>query len=411
VRRLFVPGYYSGFSNNKMSLDIAIVLAHLTGRTLVPYRFRLPRKAPVDAPPHCAVEPMLVPDLFDIPVPCSTEYLLRTWITVSGARQCVWAPVVESVLCFPAPQPIDDTRFQQFGNGRPYVYTLSQEDEDAPDLHIHTQTLGHYSYVFYLDDARRQQVIELMKRVRAKRPYLSVADRIATSIGSFNAIHVRRGDFLRNELTKHKITRTTSVTGEEIVANLASRMHRDDPLVICTDGDSGEEIFHPIRQYFRETIFLHRYFDESASIREMIAQLPRTDESVVALLTQLVASKARVFAGTLFSTFTALIHRLRGFDRQESRFLYCHNDFSSPLVRFEHCEFLPVDDGPFTWNRIRYPVSPSAYAWMREWPESSGSSPPRFEGEVSPPTTLHFPASHASRTEAQCGAGKKSAGC
>ena len=44
MRRLFVPGYYSGFSNNKMSLDIAVVLAHLTGRTLVPYRFRLPRR-------------------------------------------------------------------------------------------------------------------------------------------------------------------------------------------------------------------------------------------------------------------------------------------------------------------------------------------------------------------------------
>ena len=72
-----------------------------------------------------------------------------------------------------------------------------------------------------------------------KRPYLSVADRIAASIGSFNAIHVRRGDFLRNELTKRKITRTTSVSGEEIVANLASRMHRDDPLVICTDGASS----------------------------------------------------------------------------------------------------------------------------------------------------------------------------
>jgi hypothetical protein len=172
-------------------------------------------------------------------------------------------------------------------------------------------------------------------------------------------------------------------------------MHRDDPLVICTDGDSNEEIFSPIRRHFRETIFLDRYLCESASIREMIDQLPRNDESVMALLTQLVASKARVFVGTLFSTFTALIHRLRGFDRQESRFLYCHNDFNSPLVRFERCEFLPVDDGPYTWNRIRYPVSPDAYSWMREWPESSDSASPRFEGEASPPGSLDFQASEA----------------
>ena len=60
MRRLFVPGYYSGFSNNKMSLDIAIVLAYLTGRVLVPYRFRLPRRFPVDLQPDRVLEPMLV---------------------------------------------------------------------------------------------------------------------------------------------------------------------------------------------------------------------------------------------------------------------------------------------------------------------------------------------------------------
>jgi hypothetical protein len=64
-------------------------------------------------------------------------------------------------------------RFQRFRNGRPHVYTLSEEEKDAPDLHIHTQTLGHYSYLFYLDDARRRQIVDLMKRVRPERPYLS----------------------------------------------------------------------------------------------------------------------------------------------------------------------------------------------------------------------------------------------
>ena len=157
MRRLFVPGYYSGFSNNKMSLDIAVVLAHLTGRTLVPYRFRLPRRAPIDAPPDRAVEPIVILDLFDLPVRYSDEYLFKTWLSVPGARQCIWAPLVESVLCFPSTLPTDDARFRQFRNGRPHVYTLGEE-EDAPDLHIHTQTLGHYSHVFYLADAGRRDV-------------------------------------------------------------------------------------------------------------------------------------------------------------------------------------------------------------------------------------------------------------
>lgn len=395
MRRLFVPGYYSGFSNNKMSLDIAIVLAYLTGRVLVPYRFRLPRRFPVDLPPSRVLEPLLVPDLFDIPVPYSDEYLIKTWISVPGALECTWAPVFESVLCFPATLPTDDARFQHFRNGRRYVYTFSEQQDEAPDLHINTQALGHYSYFFYLDEERRRQVVDLMKRLRPKRPYREVADRIAASFGPFNAIHIRRGDFVSNELSRRKITRAASISGQEMVANLASRMRRDDPLVICTDGSSREEIFGPIQKYFRETIFLDRYLRENTSIREMISQLPRDDETVLVLLTQLVASKARVFAGTLFSTFTALIHRLRGFASQESSFLYCYNDFLSPLVHFDRCEFLPVGDGPYSWNRIRYPVSPDAYSWLREWPESSNSAPPPFGGEVSPSGTIDLIANGA----------------
>jgi hypothetical protein len=395
MRRLFMHGYYSGFSNNKMSLDIAIVLAHLTGRVLVPYRFRLPRRFPVDLPPDRVLEPMLVSDLFDIPVPYSDEYLLKTWISVPSALECAWPPVFESVFSFPAALATDDARFRHFRNGRWYAYTFSEQQNEAPDLHIKTEALAHYSYFFYLDEERRREVIDLMKRLRPKRPYLAAADRIAASFGRFNAIHVRRGDFVSNELSKLKITRAASISGQEIVANLATRMRRDDPLVICTDGSSREEIFGPIQQYFRETIFLDRYLTESTSIREIITQLPRNDESVLALLTQLVASKAQVFAGTLFSTFTALIHRLRGFAIQESNFLYCYNDFLSPLVRFERCEFLPVDDGPYTWNRIRYPISPDAYSWMREWPESSDAATPPFGGEELHHGTLDLPARSA----------------
>jgi hypothetical protein len=395
VRRLFVPGYYCGFSNNKMSLDIAVVLAYLTGRVLVPYRFRLPRRLPVDLESDQVLEPMLVPDLFELPVPWSDEYLLKTWISVPGALQCDWESVFNSVLCFPAAPSNDDERFQHFRNGRRHVYTFSQQQDEAPDLHINTYTLGHYSYFFYLDEGRRRQVVDLMNRMRPKQPYLEAADRIAASFGPFNAIHIRRGDFVTNQLSRSKITRAASISGQEIVANLASRMDRDAPLVICTDGSSREEIFGPIQKYFREPIFLDRYLREHASMRELLSHLPRDDESVQALLTQLVASKAQVFAGTLFSTFTALIHRWRAFGCQESRFLYCYSDFISPLVRFDRCEFLPVDDGPYSWNRIRYPVSPDAYSWLREWPEASGSVPPPFCEPPPPPGTLDLLASQA----------------
>ena len=382
MRRLFIPGYYCGFSNMKMSLDIAIVLAHLTDRVLVPYRFRLPRRLPPE--PGRILEPLLVPHLFEIPVPWSDEWVRKTWISAPEALPCQWPSVFESVFCFPGSVPADDGDFRRFRNGRAHVVVLTPQQDEAPDLHVNTHALGHYSYFFYLDDVRRRQVVDLMKRVRPKRPYREVADRIAATLGSFNAIHLRRADFVTNDLAKDKYSRAASISGQEIVANLASRMNRDDPLVICTDGSSREEIFGPIQRYFRETVFLDRYFREDAAIRAMISELPRDDEGALALLTQLVASKAAVFAGTMFSTFTALIHRLRGFDGREPNFLYCYNDFVSPLVRFDRCEFLPVDDGPYSWNRVRYPISPDAYSWMREWPESFGAALPSFADAPSP---------------------------
>jgi len=384
MRRLFVPGYYSGYSNNKMSLDIAVVLAYLTRRVLVPYRFRMPRRYAIE-PQSGVPEPIVVPDLFDIPLQWSDEYLLKTWLSVPGAVECAWRPTYDSVLCVPAALAYEDRAFQKFRNGRAGVYFLDERHEEAADLHINAVTLANYSHFFFLDKARRRQVIDLMRRMRPKQPYVEAAKRITSSLGSFNAIHLRRGDFLFNDLSKKGIIRSTSISGQEIVGNLASRMDRSDPLVICTDGSSREELFGPIRKYFRKAIFLDDYLQQNADLRAIVAELPRNNEAVSALLTQLVASRARVFAGTLFSTFTALIQRMRGLEGRDTSFLFCYNDFLSPLVRFKDCEFMAVDDGPYSWNRVRYPVSPHAYSWFREWPESFDAAEPPSEDEA--PTT------------------------
>lgn len=395
VRRLFIPGYYSGYSNNKMSLDIAIVLAYLTGRLLVPYRFRLPRRFPLKTEHNQMIEPMVVPYLFEIPIPWSDEYLFKTWISAPNAVESVWGPVHESVFCFPNSAPLEDERFLHFRNGRRNVYSFNEREHEAQDLHINAPTLGLFSHFFYLDEERRRAVVNLMRRVKPKRQYLDAAERIAASLGAFNAIHLRRDDFVMNELSRRKFTRAASISGQEIVVNLASRMNRDDPLVILTDGSSREELFGPLQHYFRHVIFLDRYLRQDASMRQLMADLPPHHEGVDALVAQLVASKAQTFAGTLFSTFTTLIHRFRAFDRQESNFLYCYSDFLPPLVRYERGEFLPVADGPYTWNRIRYPVSPDAYSWLREWPEAADLAPPPFAGEPVPADTLVLHASQA----------------
>jgi hypothetical protein len=387
--RLFFPGYYSGYSNNKMSLEIAIVLAHLTGRVLAPYRFRMPRRYPVASnDPHRVFEPMVVPELFDIPVPWSDEHLLKTWISEPEAAYWEWGPIYDSVVCLDAIPSHHDGRFGDFRNGRSHVYAIGPRYEEGRDLHIVTEGLGNYSSCFYLDNEHRQDMVDLMRRVRPKQQYADAAGRITAGLGAYNAIHIRRGDFVGNELARRRISRAATINGREIVTNLASRMDRDELLVICTDGAAGEEIFGPIQQHFRHTVFLDRHMREDAAVRDVVAGLPREGEAVDALLTQLVAANARTFAGTLFSTFTGQIHRMRGFADPHADVLFCYDDFLSPLVRFEQGAFLPVDDGPFTWNQVRYPLSPDAYSWIREWPEAWSPPGPVFKPEPQPADVL-----------------------
>ena len=367
-RRLFIPGYFAGFTNSRISLELAVGLAHLTGRILAPYRFRVPLRASAPLRAEQFEKPLaLIPDLFEIPVPWSNEYLEERRLPEPDALTCEWAEdLCDSLFYLNADDLPDDEFCRAFRNGRSHAYRFDRRQNDAADLHIKGEILGYYCHFFYLNDRQRQEVIALMKRLQPKREYREFADRIACSFGRFNAIHLRRGDFVSTRFTP----RAAHITGDEIVANLASRMDPDIPLIICTDGSPQEKIFGPIRSHFRKTLFLDSYLEEESRFRKELANLPVNDQIVRALVSQLVASQAEVFAGTLYSTFTALIHRQRGFAARTPNFLYCYSDFDSASVPFDECEFLPVGEGPFSWNRTRYPVPPCMYSWLREWPES-----------------------------------------
>ena len=229
-RRLFIPGYYSGFTNNRMSLDIAVVLAHLTERVLVPYHFRIPRRAGERVRPGHLIEPLvLVPDLFEIPVAWSHEYLEEKRPPAADAVTCDWAPVYDSVF-YPAGDALaDEALFRAFRNGRPHAYTFDARESEAADLHLRTETLGFYSHFFYLDQRTRADVIQLMKRLQPKRPYRELAERIAAGLGRFNAIHVRRGDFVSTHFTP----RATVVSGQG-----SSPISRRACLAICRSSSA-----------------------------------------------------------------------------------------------------------------------------------------------------------------------------
>jgi len=365
-RWLLVPGYCAGFTNNFMSLQLAVVLAHLTSRVLVPFNFRIRGRHPSPSGSDPKRVPLaLVPDLFDIPLPWVEEYLDHKPEPAWGATVCHWPNLINGVFVSSPDLLEDKPRLAAFRNGRPHLCTFAPEHEDAEALLIRGDTLGHYSHFFYLHETQRLEVIELMKRLTPKEPYRWLAWHIANDLGRYNAVHIRRTDFISLQFTP----RAFKVSGEEICRNLLTRLDTQVPLVVCTDSPADDPIFLAIKREFKTVIFLEHLLEQDPRIVSSRHGLPGNDEGVVVLLTQLVASYAEVFVGTLYSTFTAMIHRLRGFDGRGEPFLYCYSDFDAS-VPFERCEFIESREGPFSWNRTRYPVSPMAYTWMREWPEA-----------------------------------------
>jgi hypothetical protein len=364
--RLFFRMYHAGLSNCRMSLDVGVGLAHLTGRVLVPFAVQPPWSG--DPAFGQGVPEATILDLFDVPVPISREHAGANAVHHRGLASLMATAVHETVLRVPPAPPVESGDFVAFRNGRPHVATL---DGDDGDRLVDTSTLGMASYFFYAHGARRSALLRALAGVRPKRPYREAAARIAGMLAPYNAVHVRRGDFRHVGLCP----RAADVSGDEVAANLASRLDPGERLVVCTDGSPDDGWFSPIRRRFRDVVFLDRLLLEHEPMRRALRELPHCDDTVAALVTQLVAAEARTFVGTLFSTFSALIQRTRGLARGDAEFLYCYSAWDPGLVPYERCAFTPAQDGPYSWNRILFPVHPCVVSWFRDWPEAFREAP------------------------------------
>lgn len=367
MKYLYFNGYPAGLSNNKMALDIGVGLAYLTNRTLVyfnnypvwPGSYRPLNDASIPS------ERPTVIDLYDTPIQQMSQ---QEFLQQPGPLTRYDVPMqvmTQSLFYFPSDLPIDDERFHAFRNGRQHAYTITPQMNEADVVCINGKTLGLYSHSFYLHDDMRSDFIDAMKQVVPKAPYRKFAADMARFLGDFNAVHIRRGDFLEFS----SAPRTRSITAEEILENIREVLPVDEPLVICTDESWNTEFFKPILDAYKQALMIDRYILGNKQWFERFNSLPFHDDVVVAFLSQLVACSARKFVGTLCSTFTGLVHRSRGFELGERDFLFAYNQFDSGPP-FEQCTFSTVREGHFSWNRFGYPVPPNGFSWFREWPEA-----------------------------------------
>ena len=382
MRCLFYTNYqsgHSGLSNGIMSIEVGVVLAFLTNRFLV-----------LDgnvSPPANVVgygdrvdnnHPSRITDLIDIPVAWSEP----DQVELAHLRSRELSDVHLGRAAFYVPGTVDPNSAdaESFANGRTRWLSASGALADIPVLRVTEDNnrehprynLSYYSYFFYLDDETRRSVYRMLQRMQPKRQLAELGQRVAADLGSFNAVHLRRGDF--------KVTYGVTTLDRqpwEAIEVLDHHFRRQDTLVILTD-ERDDPFFDEIKAAYPHHVFIdHHILDEYG--RDFEA-LPHRDSVALAYLSQLVAAESNDFIGTMTSTFTAITQRYRGNRGKPELFKFLWNEIPERGDRLERgrhpvSECIPLDrgimveesSGPYAWNRYSARIAAN---WMREWPES-----------------------------------------
>ncbi len=347
-------------TNVRMGVEIAVGMAFLTGR-----RLSLPFEEPIGRAPRSSIpeaewgRPARVLDLFELPVEVVPA---DEWASLQETRTEVveWPDVSQCVCICDGEVETTDAQLLDFANGR--TRFVRPPASDAHVVAVRGRPLSFYSYFFFARPALRRQLHAVIRGVRPRRPYVELAAKIATNLGCFNALHLRRSDLVVG------IPAYGEVTPAEVATTVGSILPTDELLVICSEVAGSDPLFDPLKERFGNIVFVTDVI--LGDFRTDFFSLPRHEDNALGLITQEIAARADRFVGTIGSTFTAMIQRQRITRDPTEPFLYTA-DFTPPGPVFRNGEFAERQGGCYTWNRIGYAVSPDVLAWLREWPESA----------------------------------------
>jgi len=365
----------AGLSNLIMSIEVGVVLSRLTDRLLVLRGNKTPLANVVrygDAVRN--TYPSRVTDLIELGVPWTDAENVE--LVAFAAHELCDQPSWDCVCYFPPWLSTESADILAFARARETFMTVQEELQDVPALAFSGgpkhNTLCFYSYFFYLDRSAQLLALDALRKMRPKAPYAELAQRVAEEMGPFNAVHVRRGDF--------KMTIGVTTLGrkpKEVVQALDQQFDRNDLLVVLTD-EADDPFLLPLKAAFKNHLFLDRHV--LANYGRDFSDLPAHDSIALAYLSQLIAANSRDFVGSMRSTFTSMIQRMRGNLGKEELFKFLWNEQPNPgdtlepgrhpisdCIRLDRGVMLPERDGPYSWNRYHPRLNP---AWMREWPES-----------------------------------------
>jgi len=142
----------------------------------------------------------------------------------------------------------------------------------------------------YVDDimCAAARVIEAVREhARKNKSYEANRDE-----GIYDALHVRRGDFQYPP---------TQIPADELYEISKDALHQGSTIYIATD-ETDKSFFKPFKENY-DLVFLDDFLDV----------IPTVNTNYYGMIDQLVAYKSRVFFGTMWSTLSGYVNRMRGY--------------------------------------------------------------------------------------------------
>ena len=361
MRELHSHIYYGGnigLSNARMSIECAAVYGRISDRRVYLY---------ADSPLQHSDK--FFDDLFDCP---ANLIFVRE---KNPDPELATIPAYGSGVVFTNKKEVPN----DFAMGRPFFHAVRHLRDHAKIATDTRPTLAFYSHVFHMDEDTKQVIYDYIKDgFKPKQKYLDIAEEVIwelmTKFGeSFNSTHIRRGDRLQGG--------QPDIPCDYIIDKFRLSFHPNELLLIHSD-EKDREWFKPlIDSEYKKIVFCEDYLAQYS-----------LDGAESGLVSMIIASYSKDFIGTLASTFTSYINRMRMYNGYQEEFKFLFPMFGVPLDQ-RGC--MVYKNGynihKSTWSQLEMGDMLGVSFWAREWPELQPKTlkgykyVPSFQGNIAEP--------------------------
>lgn len=192
----------------------------------------------------------------------------------------------------------NDSDFEDFKQSR---ITLNLSKFEDKIIHFENNLFGHYWYSIYPgnENERNKMKETINKCFRYNDRIKNLSTKVSNKLGEYNAIHVRRSDFLD--------TQTQSLepvsNPEKLKLMVQIFFEPETPLYISTD-ENDKSFFDELKKIY--SIYFYEDFQYNLTLLDKVA------------VEQQICADSKTFYGTFNSTFTKRINVMRGLEGKQS---------------------------------------------------------------------------------------------